>query len=142
MTPSTICVDAGIVIRRVAFPEDAAIQQAWENWQQNNSRIVAPSLLGFEVTNVLFRYQLQGNLSHDSVILALQAALALPIELFQSQDLHLNACRMAQKFNLSAAYDAHYLALAEMLGAEFWTTDKRLFNTLEKYQLSWLKMVN
>ncbi len=141
MHPLTLCVDAGMVIRRVAFPDDTAIQRTWDNWRQNNSRIVAPGLLDFEVTNVLFRYQLQGHLSHDSVILALQTALALPIELFQSQDLHLNAYRMAQKFNLSAAYDAHYLALAEMLGAEFWTADMRLFKALEKYQLNWIKTI-
>ena len=41
-------------------------------------------------------------------------------------------------FNHLAAYDAHYLALAEMLGCEFWNADERLYNTV-KDELPWVK---
>jgi len=33
---------------------------------------------------------------------------------------------LAARFSLPAIYDAHYLALAERLGSEFWTADRRL----------------
>jgi predicted nucleic acid-binding protein len=141
MHPSTICVDAGIVIRRILFPEDIKLHQLWTEWNQNNNQIFAPTLLPFEIINVLYRYQRQGMFSPDTSNLAIQTALALPIELSHSKDLHTNAFRLAQKFDLSAAYDAHYLALAEMLGAEFWTVDKQLYNTLEKYRLDWVKTI-
>jgi len=37
---------------------------------------------------------------------------------------------MAERFMLPAAYDAHYLALDERLGATFVTTDQRLANAV------------
>jgi len=47
---------------------------------------------------------------------------------------------MATRLNLPAAYDAYYLALAEMLGCEFWTADKKLCNTV-KDSLPWVKFL-
>jgi predicted nucleic acid-binding protein len=50
-------------------------------------------------------------------------------------------------FNWSArlghtqAYDAAYLALAEQLGAEFWTADKRLANTAKHLKLTWVNYI-
>ncbi len=37
-------------------------------------------------------------------------------------------------------YDAHYLALAARLGAEFWTADQRLVNTVQS-ALPWVRFV-
>jgi predicted nucleic acid-binding protein len=31
-----------------------------------------------------------------------------------------------------AAYDVHYLALAELLGCELWTADEKFFNSVKK----------
>ena len=41
-------------------------------------------------------------------------------------ELHKRSLHMAERFLLPAAYDAHYLALADQLGAELWTLDRRL----------------
>lgn len=50
----------------------------------------------------------------------------LPIEMFDDPDLHPRALEFAMHFNLPATYDAHYLALADQRGCEFWTNDRRL----------------
>jgi len=39
---------------------------------------------------------------------------------------HRRALQLADTYNLPAAYDAHYLALAEAFGCELWTDDQRL----------------
>jgi predicted nucleic acid-binding protein len=44
---------------------------------------------------------------------------------------------LATRFNRPAAYDAHHLALAEMMNCEFWTADRRLFNVV-KDKLPWV----
>ena len=43
-----------------------------------------------------------------------------------ASDLNLHALHLARRFGLPACYDAHYMALAERLGVEFWTCDERL----------------
>jgi predicted nucleic acid-binding protein len=42
------------------------------------------------------------------------------------------------KLNRAAAYDCFYLAIAEALGADFWTADQRLYRSLEAERLGWL----
>ena len=37
---------------------------------------------------------------------------------------------MASRLNQGAAYDAHYLALAEEFGCELWTADGRFFRAV------------
>ena len=54
--------------------------------------------------------------------------------------LHQEALKMANLYNISATYDAHYLALAERLQVELWTADRRLFNSVSK-SLSWVKLI-
>ena len=46
---------------------------------------------------------------------------------------------VAARYGLPAAYDAHYLALAEWMDIELWTADMKLINTLKPYKLGWVK---
>jgi len=54
--------------------------------------------------------------------------------------LHRRALQLAEALSLPAAYDAHYLALAERVGAEFWTTDRRLANKVRE-ALPWVHLL-
>jgi predicted nucleic acid-binding protein len=47
---------------------------------------------------------------------------------------------LAERFSLPAAYDAHYLALADWLGGEFWTADRKLVRAVED-ELPWVRVV-
>lgn len=60
----------------------------------------------------------------------LDVALRLPIALHGDPRLHLRALELAGEHNLSATYDAQYLALAERFRAPLWTGDRRLTNKL------------
>jgi predicted nucleic acid-binding protein len=140
MNSSWICVDANLVIRLVSDPADEPIQYLWEQWDSERRQISAPTLLYFEVANALYRYHKLGYLSASSVQLAFRAALALPLELHGEPDLHWRALDLAEKFSLPVAYDAHYLALAELLEGEFWTADRRLARTVQS-ALPWVHLV-
>jgi predicted nucleic acid-binding protein len=121
-----VCVDANMVIRLVADPRDQDVNRLWAQWDSDGKQIAAPALLHYEVTNALYRYQRHGLLSGSSVRLALQAAFSLPINLHAEPGLHWQALEWADRLSLPAVYDAHYVAVAANLGAELWTTDKRL----------------
>ena len=75
----------------------------------------------------------------SSVRLALQAALSLPLHLHQDAGLHRRALDLAERFDLPAAYDGHYLALAERLDAEFWTADRRLAQAVQE-EMPWVRL--
>ena len=51
-------------------------------------------------------------------------SVASPVGIYEQ------ALRRAQELNHPAAYDAHYIALAQIVGCDFWTADQRLLNAL------------
>ena len=64
------------------------------------------------------------------------------VKLFSEPMIHLRARELAEHYGLSAAYDTHYLALAERQGAKFYTTDRRLVNGLGNTIPSWIHLVD
>lgn len=140
MRNSWACVDAGCVVRLFTEPDDERYPALWRRWRDEGRRVVAPRLLRYEVTNVLYRSRGQGPLRDESLAGALAGALALPIQFREDDDLHLLAVDFAARFSLPAAYDAHYLALADRLGADFWTTDRKLANAVGA-ALPWVHLV-
>jgi predicted nucleic acid-binding protein len=140
MNSSWLCVDANLVIRLVADPADESIRLLWERWGSEGRQLAAPTLLYYEVTNALYRYQKLGFMGAASVQLAFKAAQALPLQLYGEAELHWRALDLANRLSLPAAYDAHYLALAELLEGEFWTADGRLARTVQA-SLPWVYLV-
>ncbi len=140
MSNSWICIDANLVVRLVADPADTVVRRQWEQWDADRCQLAAPTLLYYEVTNALCRYQNAGFLAPASAQLALRAALALPIRLHGEAEIHQRAVRLAERFSLPTASDAHYLALAEWLGGEFWTADGKLLQKVQS-ALPWAHLL-
>ena len=82
-----------------------------------------------EVTNVLHRHVRGGDLSLDVAFGLLDRLLTLEIQLHETDRLHHRALELASLINQGAAYDSHYLALAETLDCDLWTADQRLQRT-------------
>lgn len=138
MPTSPICIDAGIVVRLVLFPNDGAVQSLWKTWIGGRQKIIAPALLYYEVVDVLYQYQKQGELTAEMATTAVSVALALPVEIHSDSDLHGASLDVARRYGLPATYDAHYVALAQSYGAVLWTTDQRLVN---RCQQDWVRLV-
>jgi len=136
---STVCVDASVVLRRALQPDDNAIKKLWQAWVDDEVRLVAPTLLFYEVTNGLYQQQRNKVLSPDTIWKALELALDLPINLVNEANLHVRAREIAMEYNLFATYDAHYLALAEWMDVDLWTADMKLVNTLKPFKVKWVK---
>ena len=139
MPNSLICVDASLVVRLVVDTDDDRLPAQWKEWNETGKQIAAPILLYYEVTNALYQYQKRQLLTSEVVEQALAASLSLPIRLFGDPGLHPLALRLANQYSLPATYDAHYLALAEHLGAEFWSADRRLARKVQS-QLDWVHL--
>lgn len=134
------CVDASIVARLFTAPDDQAVRDLWRRWRVEGRHPTAPTLMRYEVSNALYRSLRRDGLDAPAVDRTLRAAFALPIQPHGDDDLHRQAVSTAFRFGLSAAYDAHYLALADRLGADFWTTDRKLANAVGG-ALPWVHLV-
>lgn len=137
-TSATVCIDASLVVRLLIGPEDASLGLLFEGWRQAGAAFVAPTLLRYEVTNAIHRTAQAGQIGRIAALKALSTALDMPISLYADAHVHRDAFAFAARFNLPAAYDAHYLALADRLGVEFWTADRRLANTVAS-ALPWVR---
>lgn len=144
-----ICVDANFVVFLVqATLETSPFIVLWDEWrreasplgQEQDYQIIAPTLFGYEVTNVFRRMSVAGQILPKEAEQLLEEALNLGITLYGDKALHKRALALAKTLNLSAAYNAHYLALSERFNAEFYTSDKRLFNSV-KDALTWVHLV-
>ena len=96
-------------------------------WSDQGLSLAAPCFMPTEVTNILHRRVVRGELTIAAAAGLVRDLLSLGIELHETPNLHTRALELASQLNQGAAYDAHYLALAESLGSELWTADLRFF---------------
>ena len=137
---SPICIDAGLVVRLVADPDDQPVQEQWAQWRSEQREYLAPTLLHYEVANGIYKYVRAGLMSGPRGRDALEAALAIPIQLGGYLDAHRSAWAFTVRFGLPATYDAHYLAVADQLGLHLYTVDGRLHRRV-KGDLPWVHLV-
>ena len=127
----SVVVDASLAVKWLIEEDDSdkahAILQSWV--AQDITRI-APYLMPFEVANVLHRRVLRGELSVGDSTRIIARLLESRLEFHQPPGLHVRALQLASQLNQGAAYDAHYLALAESVGCELWTADERFYRAV------------
>lgn len=86
-----------------------------------------------EVTNILRqRMRASGGLSLGEASTLLDDFLTVRFTIIDPAGLYHRALIIADTYGLPAAYDAHYVALAEWLECEFWTDDRKLVRRVER----------
>jgi len=118
MTPTVI--DASAL---VALLLDAKAPGRWVADQVAGRHVAAPELVMFETANVLRRRVLAGAVSPAEASLAHEDLRALPLELWPYSVCATRAWQLRANLTI---YDASYVAVAEMLGADVVTLDARL----------------
>ena len=124
----SVVVDASLAVKWLVEEDDSdKAHAALESWVARDVTRIAPYLLPFEVANALHRRVLRGELNVGDGIRMISRLLTSRLELHQPPELHVRALQLASQLNQNAAYDAHYLALAESIGCELWTADERFY---------------
>lgn len=103
-------------------------------------RIVAPSLLWIEVANIVRQRMRQAGLTLDQALDLFDRFQEIPVTSHSPSGLSRHALILADRYQLPAVYDAHYIALAQILEADLWTDDRRLVRTLGG-KLSFVKWI-
>jgi predicted nucleic acid-binding protein len=139
-----VVVDASIVIKWVLKESDSDIAEALlAEWIGQETVILAPELLAYEIANSIYRKARAGEITLDGAELALIKALdtGLELECTEGATLSTRAMQLANRFNLPATYDGHYLALAEREGCELWTANTQLWRAVSG-KLSWARLMS
>jgi predicted nucleic acid-binding protein len=138
---SQVCVDVNLALKLVIAEADSHVaHQLWNEWIESDTEVVAPPLIGYEGISVICNKRFRGVIPPDEAELMFKAFLLLGMRTVQPENLHEKAWELAQRFNRPQAYDSHYLALAELLGIELWTADKRLHNAV-KDELAYVRLL-
>ena len=139
-----VVVDASIAVKWVVVEPDSPLAQALlTEWKTQQVVMLAPVLFAYEVTNILRQQVRKGTMTvseaetGQSLVFAQGLSLDTPDQAGY-MTLSGRALKLTNQFNLPAAYDAQYLALAERESCEYWTADERLWNTV-RVQLPWVR---
>lgn len=87
--------------------------------------LIAPDLLYAEVSNILWKKQLRGEMDGATAQMGARWLLQVPLQVHDSASLLADALAMALQLQ-HPAYDCFYLALAQRLDAPLVTADRKL----------------
>ena len=137
-----LVVDASFAVKWILEEEyTAQAISALAEWHSHHTDVFAPTWFLFEITNVLYQRIRRGELTSDEALRLISESRQAGVQLIDYDEvLHARALELAHQFNLNAAYDAHYLALAERIDCELWTADERLWNST-RAELGWVRWV-
>jgi len=140
VTGSLAVVDASIVLRLVLpdmlrEPCKALIARlVGEGFE-----LIAPALWAYETTSALCKAVHFGVLTPEEGKRALAQVMTLGVRLVPPDDVqNQQAFEWTLRLKRASAYDSYYLALAETLGCDLWTADRRLLNAMD---LPWVRWV-
>jgi len=142
-TSNSVVVDANITAGAV-IPIDGleGAKILFDRWAEAGRPLFAPAWWLSEVVSVIRQYVYLQKLSPARAHDAIDDILSLEVEAISLDfDLYHHALDWAEKMNHSKVYDALYLALAESLGAEFWTADRRLVESARLAGASWVHWI-
>ena len=133
-----LILDASVVIKW--FLKEKLSEEAFKYQERHLEGVVslvAPSLLPFELINVLCT---KSDLSPEGVLGFVNVFYFTGItEYFLTKELAQATAKLSEEYKISA-YDAAYVALAQNLGCPFITADKKLYRKVRS--LKFVKLLD
>lgn len=129
-----LVIDAGVCFTLMTPVETQARISGLINAQiQAGAQLYAPTLMRYELASTFTKAVALGGMSEERGRDGLRQALALPIHLVApDESLTQAAFDWTLRLQRAAAYDSFYLALAEQMGCELWTVDRRLAHAVNR----------
>jgi predicted nucleic acid-binding protein len=130
-------IDSSFLLK-ILLPEDKSEQaeKLWKGWIEDSIKIVAPTLIVFEVSSVLRNKIYRGILGNDDAKELVDQIKYLDLTLIYTEDLLDLAWGIGSILKVSVLYDCFYIALSKFLGSPLWTADRKLYHSAkEKFPL-------
>ncbi len=133
MSVRKLVLDASVAIKWLN-PFEALADRAntvRDDYEQGRISLLVPAFWDYEVANGINKAVARGNLSEQEGREAIALMLAI-----RAQRIPLDSPQesydLARKYQRSV-YDSWYLSLAEEMGCELWTADRRLYNAVKDH---------
>ena len=139
----TIVIDANIALAlTIPLPYSDQVKEHFDRWQQDGIQLLAPALWGYEVASGLSKASKIGLLTPEQAASAVDHLWALGVEeVSASKEMHQQALLWAARLRQTAAYDAQYIVVAELLKIPFWTADEKLVNNVRSMGIEWIHWI-
>jgi predicted nucleic acid-binding protein len=138
-----VVVDANVLVA-LAVPTDysSPASEKVRAWMAADVAMFAPTLWSYEAASALRKSVASGRLSHDAALQAISNLLQLGIrEVNPALELLNGSLGWADRLQALVVYDSAYLAVAELLGADLWTADRKLANRARFLELNWVRHI-
>jgi predicted nucleic acid-binding protein len=114
-------------------------EDKYRGWTAESRPLCVPSLFYSEVTSAIRSRVYRRMLVPSDAPLLLDEAIGWSLTIWDDvRSIQESALEFATRFNRPKAYDAQYLALADLLGCDLWTADRRLVNAVGG-KLPWVR---
>ena len=136
-----LTIDASFAFRLIVPGSyQARCRALASQWENDGYALCAPTLWLYEMTSALCKVVSFGKLTATEGRRSLALVQDLDVELIPPNSAQARlAFDWTMRLNRAASYDSFYLALAESLGCEFWTADKRLHRAVS---LPWVRLIS
>ncbi len=134
-----IVLDAGVAVWALA-PGPMDTTWLFSKWAETT--LCAPDIWLPEVISAIRGLEFVGDLTRSEAEQAIMDIFLLDVQTFPTNEaLALASLSWARRLHQRRAYDALYVALAERLGGDFWSADKRLVQALRQIGVTWVHWV-
>ncbi len=126
-----VCIDASVAAKWVLVEDhtDLALKMYMDCLRDEIS-IVVPPHMRIEVVNSIRKQVARSLITAETAEEYLSDFMRFVVLTTEPNGLYLQAMRIAEQYNRPTAYDANYIALAQIYECDLWTADQRLLNAL------------
>jgi predicted nucleic acid-binding protein len=126
-----LCIDTSVWIPYLVPEEYQPQARALVEEALNLSlRLVAPAFAWAEVGSVLRKKNRMGVIIDEEAQGCFEDFCELPIDYVEEETIRVRSWEIAAQYELPTLYDAAFLACAESVSGEFWTTDTAMVRKL------------
>jgi predicted nucleic acid-binding protein len=138
---SRVVIDASFLLK-ILLPEDKSekAEELWRSWIKDSIKVVAPTLIIFEVSSVLRNKIYRGILENDDARELINQVKHLDLILICVEDILNLAWESGEILKPSVLYNCFYIALSKFLDVPLWTADTKLYNSA-KEEFPFIKVI-
>jgi predicted nucleic acid-binding protein len=130
---SQLCIDASVAAKLVfkGEPDRASARRLVRDCVARKTKLVAPAFFENEVDSAVSKRLCEARLTLMAARQAYAGLDRIPVYITTHPQLRQRARAIAEQFAQRTVYDSTYAALAELLGCDFWTADKKFYDAVK-----------